>query len=295
MHGRTDTGEFVRLMRGVYYPAEAWSQLDVGTRTIMLMRSLQTLHPQWVFTGMHAALVHNLYYSTLVLDQGPFHLLTTRGGSQVDDVSHVKRHHVDRIDFEVVQGIRVATAARTVVDCANIYEFRNALGVADSYLRNGGFLEDIYHAAHAYITPQLIDVLRYADANSESGGESFSRATMIEMRYVPPILQVPCRVTQPDMVRRLDYLWFLPNGSRWAFECDGMQKYIDPESNQVIGNRVADQVVRDKQVIDAGIQGVTHFTLSDAIRRAPLRQMLAKANIPQVQGPALLSSTTGMR
>ncbi|WP_052295084.1 hypothetical protein [Bifidobacterium gallicum] len=277
---RTATGEFTQIMPGIYYPTDAWNQLSVQGQTLMLLRSLQIQHPQWVFTGMHAAMLHNLYYSTLVLGKRGIHILTTRGTGPADR-THVKRHHVAAIEYEEIQGIKVATGARTVVDCANNYEFRDALGVADSYLRSGGYFADIYAAANDHCTPQLVDVLRYTDQASESGGESFSRGTMIEMGYVVPLLQVVICVQPENQMRRLDYVWILPDGTWQVFECDGMQKYVDPETNRIINNRVSDQLLRDKQILETGVRKVTHFTVPEAINKAPLRRKLADAGIPK--------------
>ncbi|MFR4548210.1 MAG: hypothetical protein ACLT4Y_07835 [Bifidobacterium breve] len=57
---RVKKNEIVRVYRGLYAVRTYWDQLDQHERTRHIVRSLALWHPQWVFCGPTAAVMHGL-------------------------------------------------------------------------------------------------------------------------------------------------------------------------------------------------------------------------------------------
>lgn len=141
----------------------------------------------------------------------------------------------------VTDGVRVTSLARTAVDVAAAGSFAQALVVLDGALRLGVTPESL--AGELAVRRRAgIAVARRAlacaDGDSESVGESWSRAQFILAELPPPRLQVchQCRTQRP----RVDFDW----DGRLVGEFDGFVKYgrefLRP------GEAPADAVFREK-------------------------------------------------
>lgn len=125
------------------------------------------------------------------------------------------------------RGIRVTSAARTVVDLARLLPFREGVVVADCALHLG-------RCSPTGLGLVLLDcttwpgagragrVLRFADRRSESPLESISRVAFHEAGFPMP---EPQRWVGHDLTRyRVDFLW---EEYRTIGEADGRVKYTD--------------------------------------------------------------------
>lgn len=75
-------------------------------------------------------------------------------------------------------------------------------------------------------------VARLADPRPENGMESIARATMYELRFSLPELQVPLLDPMDSRrVLRVDFMWVLPDGTVIIGELDGGEKYWNPAMN----------------------------------------------------------------
>ena len=85
----------------------------------------------------------------------------------------------------------MTSKARTVVDCGLSVDFRFALPIIDSALRNGVAITDILNVCSTMrrdCTP-IFRLLHYANPASENGGESLGRGTIIAGGLLAPELQ----------------------------------------------------------------------------------------------------------
>lgn len=151
------------------------------------------------------------------------------------------------------RGIRVTSAARTVVDLARSTSLRAGVVAADSALRANQtskteLAEVIRACAHWPGIQRAREVVEFADARSESAFESVSRVVFREQRLPPPELQV---WVGGDflVVDRVDFLW---RKYRTVAEADGAARYSDPD-------RARRQLQRDAGLREAGFE-VVHFT-----------------------------------
>ncbi len=281
-----ERGEVVRPARGMYARAAYWSGLSKPEKMLHVMRTAQSIHPDWVFCHESAAVAFGLPVSYERL--GAIHVATTRSNRNANSKT-VRWHVVAEDESVIVQGLRVTSLQRTVFDCMRMADFGQALAVADFALRLGGgrasaFVSHVRRiggnlegAAHAMRT------MHYADARSESGGESIARAAMIQHGFALPELQVALpRPLDRRRSYRVDFLWTRLDGSRVIGEFDGMQKYEDAALR---GGRTPMRVLADEQHREAQLtlygMPIMRFSSKDVANTGRFVKLLDQYGIPR--------------
>ncbi len=159
----------------------------------------------------------------------------------------------------IQQGVRVTSAARTVIDLARTSSFAEGVVVTDSALHAGktSKAELAGVIAHCRRWPgvrRARRVVAFSDPRSESVLESIARVAFQAHGLPPPDLQV--WVGDDDLViGRADFLW---RRYRTIGEADGAIKYTDPW-------RASAQLERDARLRDAGYE-VVHFSWAQIVR-----------------------------
>ena len=123
-------------------------------------------------------------------------------------------------------------------------------------------------------------VLSFADAASESVGESFSRALMWELGFEIPQLQF--WVTRDGRrIARVDYLW--PR-IRLAGEFDGLVKYLASQglSRKSPAEVVVEEKRREDEVRSAGY-GMVRWVWADLLEPERFATILHRAGVPRRQ------------
>lgn len=220
-------GTLVPLYRGWSWvqPPEPVAGRAVATqaRTTALVAAVHAgLRTDHWFYAETAALVWGC--DTVGLD-GRVHLVQ-RHTQQRGAHPEVRRHCATLRDDETttVDALPVTGLARTVVDCARLLTARQALVVADSALRRGlphdALDPALERAQGARGIRRAREVLRLADARSESPGESLLRLVVLQSGLPVPELQIP--VDTSLGLRYVDLGW---SELRVAVEFDGRTKY----------------------------------------------------------------------
>lgn len=124
--------------------------------------------------------------------------------------------------------------------------------------------------------------MRFADGNSENGGESFARGVMIEEGFLPPRLQVEIPdPVEPGRMYRVDYLWET-DGGVIVGELDGRDKLADPALRK--GKSMAD-VLRDERTRESRLTAtgakVMRFSFKDVLDRKRFVRMLEAFGVPR--------------
>ena len=288
---RIERGEAVKPARGMYARAPYWDSLSKPQRMLHVMRTLQSLHPDWTFCRESAAVAFGLPVSYREMDV--VHVATTRGNRNANS-KDVRWHVVDDDEFSVVRGFRVTPLTRTVFDCMRATGFPQALAIADGALRVSGMSSSSF-ACHFERTggnctgkAHAIRTMRYADARSESGGESIARAVMIREGFALPELQVALpQPMNPQRSFRIDFLWTRLDGSRVLGEFDGMRKY---EDEAMLGGRsslraLADERHREAQLTLYGMS-IVRFTYQDVTNAGRFVELLDRYGIPRSEEAA---------
>lgn len=227
---RCTNGYLVEPYPGLFARTEYWQTLRPQQKTLHAMRGLQQLHPSWAFCHQSAAVAYGLPVASWHLHDIhralPYHTARRRQ-------PRIAHHHLGEPDIVEIMGVRATTLAQTVIDCACTLPFCDALAIADAALR----LYDldparlIDHACTSRSGKQGImqarTVISLADGASESWGESYARGMMHALGFVRPELQVEINLPrQLGGVRRVDFLWRLPDGKLVIGEFDGKEKYM---------------------------------------------------------------------
>lgn len=232
---RVATGEVVSPAPHLYAAREIWDGLSRTERTRYLVTGFSRLHPDWTFCGTSAAVMHGLSVSEGL--QRPLEIAAPSRVTAYPRNVVVRRYGSDAPTI-TVEGVRVTTPERTVLDCARWLPFREGLAVADSSLRldlvDGGRLNEYVRSAGRGLrgVARARLVARLADPRPENGMESIARATMYELGFSLPELQVPLLDPMDSRrVLRVDFMWVLPDGTVIIGELDGGEKYWNPAMN----------------------------------------------------------------
>ena len=272
------TGAWKRLHPGRFAHAATFLDLDVDARHRLAAEAvLDVASPEAVLSHQSAAVVHGFDLWNTSLSR--VHLTRNRSfGGSVSPRRHVHSLPLPPEHVTTLDGLRVTTPARTVVDLAASLGFEQALVVADHALHTGAVTRATLAAAlapdrkHVSRVRRLLDL---ADGRSESVGESRSRALFVRDQLPVPDLQATLHSDGGIRLGRVD---FLLDGVVGEF--DGRVKYgrLVPD-----GERPSDVLWAEKRredaIRDAGWQVVrwtwdeltTPGVVADRVRRAVAR------------------------
>lgn len=266
--------------------AAYWEGLPKPQKALHVLRTMQDLHPDWVFCRESAALVYGLPVSYASMDD--VHVVTERTNRNASSKS-VQWHVIEDDKPVVVRGFRVSSLPRTVYDCMRTSDFTQALAVADGALRLSGSCSSSFVSRFKRIgsnhagSAQAVRTMRYADARSESAGESIARAVMIRQGFAQPELQV--ELPQPLNRKRsfrVDFLWACLDGGWILGEFDGVQKY---EDKVMLHGRsslraLADEQHREAQLTLYGMP-IVRFSYQDVMNEDRFVELLDRYGVPR--------------
>lgn len=282
---RVASGRLRRVFPCMFADATYWDALNPMERTLHIIRTLAIKHPDWVFAGLSAASIHGFDYRWGLHD-GNITVLTARRRNDLDS-THVRRVFASHCTTVVIDGVRVTNVARTIIDCASRLAFRDALPIFDGAFAAGMTAEQVL-AECARIDSDHTAVLRllhYAVSNSENGGESLARGTIIEEGFSVPEIQVTFVDAQTEKKYRADFVWRLDDGRVIVGEFDGRAKYMDASMTGGEDPMHVFQDERDREDVlrRNGVTKVIRFTYKDVIGRRVLVQRLIEAGVPRIR------------
>lgn len=271
-------GKLVRVTRGVYRPVEPDEStrdpdFDETYRELVVAVAGRTT--QRVVSHSSAAALHGLNQHSP--DQRRVHFYVKSGGRRGRDV-FLHEAALTVSDVTVVDGVLLTKLALTACDIARQGNFAQAVVVLDHALRLGVTRAELRSIATRFAGTKGVGNLRQAldvaDANSESVGESVSRALMIEWCEIPaPVLQAEYRDEHGKLIARVDFDW----DGKVIGEFDGKVKY---QRNRRPGESASDVVIREKvredRLRDEGLT-VVRWVWDDFKRPQVLRTRIRKA------------------
>lgn len=223
-------GVLVRVRTGIMARGSYWNALSDGDRgrarlVAYSKRTLPATADGLTFSHTSAARLHRLYLwraDQLIHVTIPYH--AARGSHAAD----VRAHSAHILDSDRIEagGLPVTSLDRTVLDCARMLSYRQALILLDHGLRSGAdrhWLEsECTRLAGVRGVAGLRRALAFADPLSESPGESLTRDVIARLKFPAPVLQFPVQTARGTY--RFDFAW--PE-LRAALEFDGKSKYFD--------------------------------------------------------------------
>ncbi|GAB10708.1 hypothetical protein GOARA_061_01480 [Gordonia araii NBRC 100433] len=238
------SGRLLRLTPGVYVEGSDDFDGPRGAEQLFRLRSIavatSSTPQRYPLSHTSAAVVHGLP----LLHPSLRHVHVTTGekrGGGIRSGRHLHPAALGSGDVVEIDGVRVTSLERTAADVATMGDFSQALTVFDGALRAGGRREPI---AAALATPRpgirpARRALAVADPASESVGESWSRAQIIDAGLPAPVLQREVRGLS-GRTYRCDFGW----DDMLVGEFDGLMKYgrlRRPDED------AADAVIREKK------------------------------------------------
>lgn len=246
-------GLVCRLRRGVYVQAAQWRFLKPWEQDkFRLHAHLLTVRGDPVYSYFSAARLHGLY----VWNCGPrVHVTGKSAVSGTSNAKDVAAHHEPLAESESEQltlrdgnHVLATTLERTVVDCARVGAFAQAVIIGDHAVHNGARLEVMWAAIETMPGRRGVRkarrVLRAIDGRSESPGESRTRLIIAEMPIEQPELQK--ELFAGDRSYRPDFVW---EKQRLIVEFDGDIKYFAYRSTADI---ILDERKREKRLTELG-------------------------------------------
>lgn len=288
-------GSLVRVRRGAYADAAALARADADERhRARIHAAAATARGTHVFSHESAAALWRL--PSLGPWPNDVHVIVpTASGGRSDP--GLRRHAlgVDERDVAVVDGLRVTSLARTLVDVASTAGVYWAVAALDAALHESPFgppamidrvsvLEQwesmLPFRGHA----RARRLITFAETGAGSPRESASRVTIATLGFPPPILQQHFIIDGRDAWS--DFYW---SDEDAAGECDGESKYRDPRMRG--GRSVEDVVIAEKLREDAirrQVRAFTRWTSAEAFSARALRPKLLELGLrpsrPRLRG-----------
>jgi hypothetical protein len=275
-----ERGDLIRVARGAYLTPERWSALGSDARYRVRIDAIAaTIDPTAIFSHASAAALWRLPW----LDGWPDAVHSTIDAASGGRSAATLHRHAPSRDTPttVIDGLRVTTLARTVVDVAASRSFTAGVVTADAALGRPELdsseldweLDQVPHYQGAVRARAAIG---FADSRSGSPGESISRCTMRRIGLPVPVLQQRF-VRSIGGYWEVDFWW--PDVGVIG-EFDGAAKYLDPELR---GGRSAEHVVYAEKLREDELRRrSTGFARWDmAVARSPqqLERRLASVGI----------------
>ncbi|MDV7099648.1 hypothetical protein R4227_05755 [Gordonia amicalis] len=239
-------GDLLRLIPGVFVRSSPAFGGREGAQRLHRLKFIAVATtgtaeaPRLPLGHASAAAVHGL--PLLKPDIEYVHVINRKkSGGSVLGHRHVHAATVDDVELVEVDGMLVTSLERTAVDVAAAGSFAQALTAFDQALRAGADRDRIAQILAGRRRQGIRNARRalsLASGLSESVGESWSRAQMIEAGLPVPRLQHEFRCRSATY--RADFDW----DEKLVGEFDGMAKYGRLREP---GTTVADSLVREKR------------------------------------------------
>lgn len=249
---------------GAYLDGGVVDRLGAESRhRLLVATTLPKLAPGAVVSHASAAVLHGLP----ILGVPPTRVHVTRhqrhGGFSRGHLHTHARPMGDRPPV-VINGLPTTDVTQTVIDCACSLDFEAAVVIADAALQRRmttkAAMEAALNVAGARRgVGQARKVVAFADARSESVGESSSRVRLWRIGFPPPTLQFVVR-RGSRFIARCDFCW---EEHRTIGEFDGAVKYakIPSDRDAMVSAMVTEK--RREQEVEAERWEVVRWTWTD--------------------------------
>ena len=249
--------EWTTLRPGAYVRPVELKELDERQRHLLLIAaSSPDIPADAVLSHASAAQLHGIQ----LWEPNLRTVQVTRpgsGGGHRHRNLHTFRAGLEPADIVTVNGYMVTSPARTVVDLARQLPFEKAVVAADAALHDGlttldELLHEVTAAARRPGMCRARDVVNFAEARTESVGESRSRVLLWRGGLPTPQPQFKIRSEGGDVLARSDFGW---EEFRTVGEFDGAQKYgrlLIP--GEPPGDKIYQEKLREDRIRDAGWQ-----------------------------------------
>jgi hypothetical protein len=283
------SGKEVRVANGVYADAEEWESADRITRyrtcidAVAQTRASEPIMSHWSALALHGIDILGQWPELVHMTQQPG--IGTRSSGMI------ARHTMQFREDEVVEvdGIRVTSVARTLVDIAARVPLLDAVVSIDSALHvarrsqaapmieKGELLAYLGSRDPFLGSACALAAIGFGESGADTAIESVSRVTMSRLSCPPPVLQVSYR-DGGGLIGECDFSW--PEYGVVG-EADGERKYLDEayRSGRSVERVVLDEKYREDRLRAIPL-GVARWNWVTANSPILLAQKLLSIGLP---------------
>jgi hypothetical protein len=264
--------ELLRIRAGVYVRAAEWMLLPPWSRYLVRVHAVARTWSAPTFCLESAAALRGL---PVFGEPRDVHLLGggTHAGREGDVVVHASRQPRA---VEFLDGLGVTATVDTALDLCRVLPPAFALAVADEVARSSAELPDLGALGRSQASRRGVRQLDWVtdrmSAQSESVGESVSRAVIEWLGYEEPELQVEFRAE--GFTDRVDFFW---RSVRIIGESDGYGKYDANDVEAARAKLVAEKRREDR--LRRQVSGFGRWDWADTMRVVPLDRKLAASGL----------------
>lgn len=277
----------VRVSRGAYVQRAEWEPLGPRERYLLLIRAVATTRRnQPILSHWSAAAMHGMP----IIGNWPFrvHLTVgvTTGGRSRDGIT---KHSAAIDDFVEIDGLRVTTMERSVLDMAACSSFLQAVAMVDFAMHRDRFgrcpplttyralLDEWERRLPFRGHARALEVLNFGSSRADTPIESVSRVSMRQIGFPQPRLQTPFSDARGP-IGEPDFEW--PEFALLG-EADGDRKYLDEAFRS---GRTVEQVFLDEKIREDRLRALPRamgrWRWSTAINPDALRSKLMGLGLP---------------
>lgn len=281
--------EVIRPFKGMYMRRCFWVKLTPPQKTRFIMHALQQQHPDWRFCGVSAAVIFGLPVTWKELKNID---IVSNNRALSHALPGTKPHFRTDESYVIVDGLRLMPLPQVVFDCLYVLKFPDALAIVDAFLRLRkstaiqfiSYLHKTYRGQRGI--KRALQIAQFADARSESGGESIARATMYELGFVAPELQV--NILDPidsDHWFRVDFAWIAVDGVLVLGEMDGRCKTEDLHltNGHTKEYMLQKERLRESHLSVYGVR-ILRFSYDEVKDKKRFTQLLTSFGVPRTFG-----------
>lgn len=283
-------GEYVVVRRGVYMRTDHWEALSREQQhRVRIYAAVEYAKTDPVVSHASAACVWGLPWLT----QFPraLHVLGSGASGGRSTTATVRHEAGTQGEIVWIDGIRVTSLARTVVDVACTESFAQAVAVADAALRRtehpvadlpttslamDDLLEELAKVSTTHGSAKARRAVEFANGAAASAGESISRVAIFLAGLPAPELQAPLRGAS-GRLWHVDFWWPKYN---LIGEFDGYAKYVDDKylNGSTPGEAVYEEKLREDDLRAPG-RGFSRWGWKIASEVPSLRNHLIAAGL----------------
>ncbi|MES2093727.1 MAG: hypothetical protein V4531_07940 [Actinomycetota bacterium] len=277
----------VRVSRGTYVPRSDWETLGTRDRYLLLLRAVaatrknQPILSHWSAAAVHGMPIIGAWPSRVHMTVGVVAGGRSRNG--------VVKHSAAIDDYVEVDGLRVTTIARTVLDMAVCCPVLQATAMVDFALHRDRFNRWPPLTSHLELLAEwnrrlpfrgharALAAIEFGSSRADTPIESASRVSMRQVGFPQPRLQTPFSDAD-GFIGEPDFEW--PDFDLLG-EADGDRKYLDRAFRS---GRTVEQVLLDEKIREDRLRAlpraVGRWRWSTAVNPGALRTKLVRLGLP---------------
>lgn len=244
------SGQVQRLRRGVFRVAPVPTDRQVGYRELVIATALEAGDP--LVSHVSAAALYDLPLVDADLEWVHTTCARAVGGQRKRGVHRHVGHRPD--DTQRIDGVRVTSPARTLIDVARTGSWRTGVSALDEAVRTGlversELVEELGACGRQHGLPRAQVALQLTDGRSESPGESVSKVVLHAAGIALPVSQVEIFSRTGRFLGRSDF-WF--EGTATIGEFDGLAKYGQIPDGPDARTALIEEKLREDAIRDEG-------------------------------------------